>query len=83
MTKILTMTLYFPLLRIHKAMHNLIANLFKKGKSPCIQEFPEIRIKRQILDHHIKGDCNTKYHSNSRNIIFAIEVLPAQPNRKR
>ena len=40
-------------------MHNLISNLFKKGKSPCIQDFPEIRIKRQILDHHIKGDCNT------------------------
>ena len=50
---ILTMTLYFPLLHIHKAMHNLITNLFKKGKSPCIQEFPEIRIERQILDHYI------------------------------
>ena len=58
-------------------MHNLIANLFKKIKSPCIQEFPEIKIKRQILDHYIKDDCNTI----SSYGIFVIEVLPAQPNQ--
>ena len=58
-------------------MHNLVANLFKKGKSPCIQDFPEIRIKRQILDHYIKGDSNT----NPSHGIFAIEVLPAQRNQ--
>ena len=26
--------------------------------SPCKAEFPEIKIKRQIIDHYIKGICN-------------------------
>ena len=32
--------------------------MFKKGSSPCKQEFSEIRLKRQILDHYLKGICN-------------------------
>ena len=38
--------------------HNLIANIFEQGISPCKAEFPEIKIKRQIVDHYIKGICN-------------------------
>ena len=38
--------------------NNLIANLFEQGISPCKAEFPEIKIKRQIVDHYIKGICN-------------------------
>ena len=37
---------------------NLIANLFKRGVSPCTAEFPEVKIKRQIIDHYIKGIYN-------------------------
>ena len=32
--------------------HNLIANIFEQGISPCKAEFPEIKIKRQIVDHN-------------------------------
>ena len=37
---------------------NLIANVFEQGISPCKAEFPEIKIKRQIIDHYLKGICN-------------------------
>ena len=36
----------------------LIANLFKQRTSPCKAEFPEIKIKRQIVDHYLKERCN-------------------------
>ena len=38
--------------------HNLIAKRFEQGISPCKAEFPKIKIKRQIVDHYIKGICN-------------------------
>ena len=38
--------------------HNLIANLFEQGISPCKAELPEMKIKRQIVDHYIKGICS-------------------------
>ena len=37
---------------------NLIPNVFKQGISPCKAEFPEVKIKRQIIDHYLKGICN-------------------------
>ena len=37
---------------------NLIANVFEQGISPCKAEFPEVKIKRQIIDHYSKGICN-------------------------
>ena len=36
----------------------LIANLFERANSPFKTEFPEIKIKRQIIDHYLKGICN-------------------------
>ena len=54
--------------------HNLIVNLFKKGKSPCKQEFLETRIKRQILDHYLNGICQT----TSDYGIFTIDHLSPQ-----
>ena len=37
---------------------NLIANLFEKGENPCTREFPDVKIKRQLLDHYLKGICS-------------------------
>ena len=37
-----------------KFCHNLIANIFEQGISPCKAEFPDIKIKRQIVDHYRK-----------------------------
>ena len=37
---------------------NLIANLFEKGNCPSTTKFPEVKIKRQIINHYLKGICN-------------------------
>ena len=37
---------------------NIIANLFERGVSPCTAEFAEVNIKRQIIDHYLKGKCS-------------------------
>ena len=50
--------------------HNLIANIFEQGNSPCKAEFPEIKIKRQVVDHYIKGICNL----TQQNEIYTIEL---------
>ena len=34
---------------------NVIAKLFKNGKNPCTKEFPDVKIKREVLDHYLKG----------------------------
>ena len=56
--------------------HNLMVNLFEKGNSPCKQEFPQIRKKRQNLDHYLKSICNTRSYYG----IITIESLSSQPN---
>ena len=38
--------------------HNLIVNILKKR--PYKQEFPEITIERQTLDHYLKVICNIR-----------------------
>ena len=50
--------------------HNLIANIFKQGISPCKAGFPEIKIKRQTVDRYIKGICNL----TQQNGIYTIEL---------
>ena len=37
---------------------NLTANLFEKGESPCTKKFPDVKIKRQLLDHYLKSMCS-------------------------
>ena len=56
--------------------HNLIVKLFEKGNSPWKQEFPEIIIKRQILDHYLKSICQiTSYFG-----ICTIQISSPQSN---
>ena len=53
--------------------HNLIANLFEQGISPCKAEFPEVKIKRQIVEHYTKGKCNLTQKYG----IYTIELSTA------
>ena len=53
--------------------HNLIANKFEQGISPCKAEFPEIKIKKQIVDHYIKEICNLTQQYG----IYTIELNTA------
>ena len=63
--------------QVHRC-HKLIVNLFKKGSSPCKQEFFEIGIKRQILDHYLKGIIKTTSYYG----LFTNEILPPKSNQK-
>ena len=38
---------------------NLSANVFEQGISPCKAKFPEVKIKRQIIDNSLKGICSS------------------------
>ena len=49
---------------------NLIENLFERGVSPCTAEFLEVRIKRQIIDHYLKGIRNLTQQYG----IYTIEI---------
>ena len=37
---------------------SLITNLFEKGKSPFKRDFPDLKIKRQLLDHYLTRICS-------------------------
>ena len=37
-----------------KYCKNLLLSLFEPGTSPCKTEFPDIKIRRQLLDHYVK-----------------------------
>ena len=49
---------------------NLIAKFFEKGESPCTREFPDGKIKRQLLDHYLKRICSL----TSRYGIYTTEI---------
>ena len=54
--------------------NNLIASLFKRGISPCkAEQLPEIKIKRQTVDHYLKGICNITQQYG----IYTIELSTA------
>ena len=36
----------------------LTANLFEKRESPCTKDFPDVKTKRQLRDHYLKGICS-------------------------
>ena len=54
---------------------NLIANLFEKGESPRTKKFPDVKIKRQLLDPYLKGICSL----TSQYGIYTIEI--SSPNK--
>ena len=42
----------------HYFCKNLLVNLFEPGISPCKEKFPDVKIKRQIIEHYLKDICN-------------------------
>ena len=42
----------------HDFCKNLLVNLFERGISPCKAEFPDVKIKRQIIEHYLKDISN-------------------------
>ena len=52
---------------------NLSANVFEQGISPCKAKFPEVKIKRQIIDNSLKGICNLTQPYGIYTIEFSTE----------
>ena len=59
--------------------YNLIVNLFEKGNSPSKQEFPEVKIKRQILDPYLKNMCKILSYYGK----ITIEIASPKSNHIR
>ena len=55
---------------------NLLVNLFQSGISPCKAEFPDVEIKRQIIEHYLKDICNTTI----RNLHHRIQHTKYSPS---
>ena len=49
---------------------NLLENLFEPGISPCKSEFPDLKIKRQIIEHYLKDICSLTQQYG----IYTIEI---------
>ena len=63
----------------HDLCKNLLLNLFEPGISPCEAEFPDVKIKRQIIDHYLKDICNLTQQYE----IYTIEFSTPNPNHRR
>ena len=63
----------------HILCKNLLLNLYEPGISPCKAEFPDVKIKRQIIDHYLKDICNLTQHYG----IYTIEFTSPNPNHHK
>ena len=61
-----------------KFCKNLLINLFEPGSSPCKTEFPDVKIKRQQVEHHIKDICKITQQYG----IYTIEISTTQTYNK-
>ena len=52
---------------------NFIANEIEQGISSCKAELPEVKIKRQTIDHYLKGICNLTQPYGIYTIEFSTE----------
>ena len=63
----------------HDFCKNLLVNLFEPGISPCKAEFPDIKIKRQIIEHYLKDICNLTQQYG----IYTIEFSTPNTNHRK
>ena len=63
----------------HIFCKNLLLNLFEPGISPCKTEFPDVKIKRQIIDHYLKDICNLTQQYG----IYSIQFSSPNPNHSK
>ena len=63
----------------HIFCKNLLLNLFETGISPCKTEFPDVKIKRQIIDHYLKDICNLTQQYG----IYSIEFSSPNQNHSK
>ena len=54
-------------------------NLFEPGISPCKAKFPDVKIKRQIIEHYLKDICNLTQQYG----IYTIEFSTPNTNHRK
>ena len=52
--------------------------LFEPGISPCKTEFPDVKMKRQIIEHSLKEKCHLKQQYG----IYTIHISTPRPYNK-
>ena len=50
---------------------NLLVYLFEPGISPCKADFPDVKIKRQIVEHYLKDICDLTQQYGTYTIEFS------------
>ena len=63
----------------HDLCKNFLLNLFEPGISPCKAEFPDVKIKRQTIDHYLKDICNLTQQYG----IYTIEFSSPNQNHRK
>ena len=63
----------------HNFCKNLLLSLFEPGISPCKAEFPDVKIKRQIIDHYLKDICKLTQQYE----IYTIEFSSPNQNHSK
>ena len=63
----------------HEFCKNLLVNLFEPGISPCKAEFPDVKNKRQIIEHYLKDICNLTQQYG----IYTIEFSTPNTNHRK
>ena len=53
--------------------------MFEPGISPCKAEFPDVKIKRQIIEHYLKDICNLTQQYG----IYTIEFSTPNTNHRK
>ena len=53
--------------------------MFEPGISPCKAEFPDVKFKRQIIEHYLKDICNLTQQYG----IYTIEFGTSNPNNRK
>ena len=62
----------------HDFCKNLLVILFEPGISPC-KAFPDVKIKRQTNEHHLKDICNLTQQYG----IYTIELSTPNTNHRK
>ena len=63
----------------HDLCKVFLLNLFEPGISPCTAEFPDVKIKRQIIEHYLKDKCNLTQQYG----IYTIEFSTPNTNHRK
>ena len=63
----------------HDFCNIFLVNFFEPGISPCKAKFPDVKIKRQIIEHYLKDICNLTQQYG----IYTIEISTSKTAHRK